>query len=86
MKGQITFRLDESLKERISELVEAGEYRAVGDFVTRTVLLMFAFERIPIEGRLLGCDLLAEYFASYHGRRLLRETVREVLAECPRWP
>ncbi len=84
MKGQITFRLDQALKERICELVDAGEYVTVSDFVTRAVLLMFAFERIPIEGQLLGCDPLAEYFSSYVGRQLLRETVREVLAERPR--
>lgn len=80
-EGQITFRLDQALKARIRELVDEGEYRNVSDFVNRAVLLMFAFERIPIEGRLLGCDPLAEYFSSYKGRQLLRETVREVLAE-----
>ncbi|MEN6518681.1 MAG: ribbon-helix-helix protein, CopG family [Methanospirillum sp.] len=80
-EGQITFRLDQALKARIRELVDEGEYRNVSDFVNRAVLLMFAFERIPIEGRLLGRDPLAEFFSSYKGRQLLHETVREVLAE-----
>lgn len=80
LEDQITFRTDPRLKARIRELVAAGEFRSVSDFVTQAILLKFAFERIPIDGRLLAHDPLAEYFSSYDGRRLLRDTVREVLA------
>jgi hypothetical protein len=80
-EGQITFRVDPDLKARIRELVAEGEYRNVSDFVNQAILLVFAFERIPLGGRLLAYDPLAEFFSSYSGRRLLRETMREVQAE-----
>ncbi len=81
MESHITFRLDQNLKARIRELVDEGEYRNVSEFMNRAILPMFAFKRIPIEGKLLVHDPLAEYLSSYDGRRLLRETMREVLAE-----
>jgi hypothetical protein len=80
MEGQISSRLDPDFKARIRELAHQGEYRDVSDFMNQAILLMFAFDRIPFGGRLLGHDTLAEVFSSYSGRRLLRVTVQEGLA------
>ena len=80
IEGRITFRTDPRIKARTQELVAEGEFRNVSDFVNQAILLKCALERIPIEGRLLAFDPMAEYFGSYDGPRLLRETIREVLA------
>lgn len=81
LDNQISFRLDPRVKARIQDLVAEGEFRNVSDFVNQAILVTFAFERIPVDGRLLARDPIAEYFRSYDGRRLLRETMREVRAE-----
>lgn len=80
-EGQITFRTDPRIKARIRELVAEGEFRNVSDFVNQAILQRCALERIPIDGRLLAFDPIAEYFGSNGGRRLLRETIREMLVE-----
>ncbi len=80
MEGQVSSRLDPDFKVRIRELAHEGEYRDVSGFMNQAILLMFAFERIPIGGRLLGHDTLAEFFSSYSGRRLLCVTAEEGLA------
>jgi len=79
-EGQITFRTDPRVKARIRELVAEGKHRNVGDFITHAILLTFALERIPVDGRLLEPDPIAEYFGSFGGRQLLREVMREVQA------
>lgn len=78
--NQFTFRTDPRLKARIQELVAEGKYRNVGDFVNHAILVTFALERIPVDGRLLEPDPIPGYFGSFGGRQLLREVMREVLA------
>ena len=78
-EGQITFRLDPALKARICELVAAGEFRTVSDFVNQAVLLKFEFDGIPIDGRRIGNDLLGRFFDSPRGRQRLREAVLEAM-------
>ena len=74
-EGQITFRTDPRIKARIRELVAEGEFRNVGDFITHAILLTFALERIPVDGRLLEPDPIAEFFDSEVGRRVLYEAL-----------
>ncbi len=76
---RITFRLDPRVRACIQELVAEGEYLNISDFVNRAILFTFAFQRIPVGGMALVYDPLGEYFASYCGRRLLRDVVRGVL-------
>ena len=79
IEGQIAFRLEPDLKARIRELVAAGEFRTVSDFVNQAVLLKFEFDRIPINGRMIGDDPLGRFFDSPRGRQRLHETMLEAL-------
>ena len=83
IEGQITFRLDPHLKARIRELVAAGEFRSVSDFMNQAVLLKFEFDRIPVNGRTIGEGPLDRYFDSPRGRQQLRELVLEALGDDP---
>ncbi len=55
-RGQITFRLDPCIEARIRELVAEGEFRTVSDFVNLAILQKFEFDRIPVDGGMIGSD------------------------------
>lgn len=84
IEGQVTFRLAPVLEARIRELVAAGEYRTVSDFVNQAILLKFEFDGIPIGGRTIGDDPLGRFFDSPGGRERLRRVVLEALQMPPR--
>ena len=79
LEDQITFRTHPRLKARIRELVTEGEFRTVSDFMNLAILQKFEFDRVPVNGELIGPDPLDRFFDSPRGREGLREAVLEAL-------
>jgi len=69
VKGHVGFKLDPVIREKIEELVEAGQYVSISEFLNQAIQYYFNKTEFSIETE----ARLIEYLRSDQGRALIRE-------------